>query len=171
MTISMYQVSVPVFVRTLTALRGVLAKAAAHAEARKIDPNALLQARLFPDMFTFTRQVQLATDFARGTAARLAGREQPAVEDKETTFSELTARIDGTLAYLGSLAAADIDGSEAREIVRPLRGEPRRFTGMGYLLSFAMPNFFFHATTAYDILRHNGVELGKADFMGAVEFK
>jgi hypothetical protein len=171
MTISMHQISVPVFVRTLTALKNVLGKAAAHAEARKIDPAALLQARLYPDMFTFTKQVQLATDFARGTAARLAGRDQPTVEDKETTFAELITRVERTLEYLASLPAAEIDGSENREIVRPLRGEPRRFTGHGYLLSFAMPNFFFHAATAYDILRHNGVELGKADFMGAIDYK
>jgi hypothetical protein len=165
----MYQASVPVFLRTLTALDGVLAKAATHAEARKIDPAALLQARLYPDMLTFTRQVQIATDFARGTAARLAGREPPAMEDKETSFAELRTRVQRTIDYLKTMTAADIDGSEAREIVRPIRGEPRRFTGIGYLLSFALPNFFFHSTTAYAILRHNGIELGKSDFLGTLD--
>lgn len=169
MTISMYQTSIPVFTRILRSLRGILEKADQHAQERKIDPAVLLRDRLFPDMFDLTRQVQLATDFARGTAARLAGVEQPKVEDKETTFPELFARIDATLAYLASIAPAQIDGSETREIVRPIRGEPHRFTGINYLLQFALPNFYFHATTAYAILRHNGVALGKADYIGQLD--
>ncbi len=166
MTISMYQASVPVFLRTLDAMKGVLAKAAAHAEARRIEHGVLLQARLYPDMFNLTKQVQVATDFARGTPVRLAGREPPAIEDKETTFADLQARIDRTIDYLRSLSPSDIDGSEQREVVRVMRGQQLRFKGLDYLLGFALPNFFFHATTAYDILRHNGVELGKADFIG-----
>lgn len=166
MTISMYQASVPLFLRSLTSMKGFIDKAARHAESRKIEPAALLNARLYPDMFTFTRQVQIATDFARGTAARLAGKEPPSAPDTETTFEELIARVERTIEYVQSIKAQEIDGSEAREIVRPLRGEPHRFTGINYLLQFALPNFYFHAATAYDILRHNGVELGKSDFMG-----
>lgn len=169
MTISMYQASIPVFVKTLTNLEGVLEKALAHAQSRKIDPAVLFAARLFPDMLSLSRQVQIATDFARGTGARLAGVEPPAVEDKEATFEDLVARIEHTNAFLRTLTPAQIDGSETREIVRPIRGEPHRFTGLGYLLSFSLPNFFFHATTAYAILRHNGVEIGKVDFIGALD--
>ena len=168
-TISMYQASVPVFVRTLTNLKSILEKAARHAEARKIEPAALLEARLFPDMFPLARQVQIATDFARGTAARLAGVEPPSFADDEATFAELVSRIERTLAYVDTVKAADIEGSERREIVRPIRGEPHRFTGLSYLLQFALPNFFFHATTAYAILRHNGIEIGKADFIGELD--
>ncbi len=169
MTISMYQAAVPVFTRTLTALKGTLEKAAQHAEAHKIDPIVLLQSRLFPDMFPLTRQVQIATDFARGTAARLAGTEPPAFDDKEASFPDLIARIDRTLDFLRTVKQADVDGSEGREIVRPIRGEPHRFTGINYLLQFALPNFFFHTTTAYAILRHNGVVLGKSDFVGKLD--
>ncbi len=168
MTISMYQASVPVFIRTLTNLRGILEKAAAHARERKIDEAAFLSARLFPDMLTFTRQVQIATDFARGTGARLAGTEPPAAEDKETSFAELVARVDRTIDYLRTLSAAGIDGSETREIVRPVRGEPKKFNGQDYLLVYALPNFYFHTTTAYALLRHNGVALGKGDFIGSL---
>jgi hypothetical protein len=169
MTISMYQASVPMFIRMLTSLKGILEKGAAHAQAKKIDEPVLLNARLYPDMFAFTRQVQIACDFARGTAARLAGKEPPAYEDKEQTFAELVTRVERSIAYLRTLTAGEIDGSEGREIVRPIRGEPKKFTGINYLLQFALPNFFFHVTTAYAILRHNGVELGKADFIGALD--
>lgn len=168
-TISMYQASVPVFVRTLTNLKSILEKAARHAESRKIDQAALLKARLFPDMFDLARQVQIATDFARGTPARLAGVEPPSFTDNEATFAELISRVERTIAYVGTLKQSDIEGSETREIVRPLRGEPHKFTGLNYLLQFALPNFFFHAATAYDILRHNGLEIGKADFIGALD--
>ncbi len=169
MTISMYQASVPVFTKTLTALKATLEKAAHHAEMRKIDPTVLLQCRLYPDMFNLTRQVQIATDFARVTAARLAGTEPPSFEDKEASFPDLLARVERTLDYLRTIKAAQVDGSEGREIVRPIRGEPHHFTGINYLLQFALPNFFFHAATAYAILRHNGVELGKADFIGKLD--
>jgi uncharacterized protein len=169
MAMSMYQASVPVFVRMLTNLRAILNKAAAYAQARKIDEAALLDARLFPDMFQLTRQVQIACDFARGTAARLAGREPPAFEETEKTFAELITRIDRSLDYIRGIAASEIDGSEAREIVRPLRGEPKKFTGQNYLIQFALPNFFFHTTTAYAILRHNGLEIGKADYIGQLD--
>jgi len=168
MTLSMYQASVPPFIRTLSSLKSMLEKAAAHAREHKIDESAFLAARLFPDMFTFTRQVQLTTDFARGTGARLAGAEPPAAPDTETSFAELVARLDRTIDYLRTLPAASIDGSETREIVRPIRGEPMKFTGQNYLLQFALPNFYFHATTAYALLRHNGVPLGKSDFIGSL---
>jgi uncharacterized protein len=169
MTLSMYQTSVPVFIRMLTNLKGILEKGAAHAQAKKIDEVVFLNARLYPDMFTLTRQVQLASDFARGTGARLAGMEPPAYEDNEKSFAELVARVDRTVEYLRTLTAAKIDGSEGREIVRPVRGEPKKFTGVNYLVQYALPNFFFHTTTAYAILRHNGVELGKLDFIGALD--
>jgi uncharacterized protein len=169
MAISMYQASVPVFVRMLTNLKNILGKGAAFAESKKIDESVLLNARLAPDMFPLTRQVHIATDFARGTGARLAGTEPPAYEDNEKTFAELMSRVDRTIDYLRTLKPEQVDGSEEREIARPIRGEPKKFTGINYLLQFALPNFYFHNTTAYDILRHNGVELGKADFIGALE--
>jgi hypothetical protein len=168
MTLSMFDVSVPVFVQGLTGLRGVLAKAATHAAERKIDPNALLQARLYPDMFPLVRQVQLATDFAKGSVARLAGAEVPAWDDTETSFDELAARLDKALAFVGGFTAAQIDGSEDRDITLVRRGETSVIKGRTYLLGQAMPNFYFHLTTAYALLRHNGVEVGKRDFLGAV---
>ncbi|HTP47755.1 MAG TPA: DUF1993 domain-containing protein [Casimicrobiaceae bacterium] len=169
MTLSMYQASVPVFARTLTNLKGILQKAAEHAKGKKIDESALLNARLFPDMFVFTRQVQIACDFARGTGARLAGLEPPAYEDTEQSFAELVSRVERSLEYLRTLKPQQIDGSESREIVRPVRGEPKKFTGINYLLQFALPNFFFHVATAYAILRHSGIDIGKADFIGALD--
>jgi hypothetical protein len=169
MTLSMYQASVPLFIRMLNNLKGILQKAAAHAKAKKIDESALLNARLYPDMFALTRQVQIACDFARGTAARLAGAEPPAYEDTEQSFAELVSRVERSVDYLQTLKAQQIDGSETREIVRPIRGEPKKFTGINYLLQFSLPNFFFHVTTAYAILRHNGIEIGKNDFVGALD--
>lgn len=166
MTISMYQASVPVFLRTLANLKGILDKAAAHAQARKIDESVLLGSRLYPDMFPLVRQVQIATDFARGTGARLAGDEPPAIDDIEQTFAELADRIERTRAFLRTLRPEAIDGSETRSVVRPVRGVPHTFTGIDYLLQYALPNFFFHTTTAYSILRHNGIEIGKTDFIG-----
>ncbi len=166
MSISMYQVSVPVFIQMLSALAKILDKAGAHAEMRKIDPQALLGARLFPDMFPFARQVQLATDFAKGCAARLAGAEVPRYADEEKSFAELKQRIDKTLAFLKQFTPAQIDGSEEREIALNIAGKPVAFKGQQYLLSSAMPNFYFHVTTAYAILRHNGIEVGKRDYMG-----
>lgn len=167
MTLSMYQASVPVFIQGLTGLGGVIDRAAAHAAERKIDPAALLQARLYPDMFPFARQVQIATDFAKGGAARLAGVEFPAYEDSETSFEELKARVDKTIAFLRTLEAAQIDGSEDRDISLVRRGETTIVKGQAYLLEQAMPNFYFHITTAYAIQRHNGVEVGKRVFLGA----
>ena len=169
MTISMYQASVPLLIRMLTNLKGILEKAAAHAQAKKIEETVFLNARLYPDMFALTRQVQIAADFARATGARLAGQEPPGYEDNEKTFAELVSRVDRSIEYLRTLTPAMIDGSEAREIIRPVRGEPKKFTGIGYLLQFALPNFFFHMTTAYAILRHGGIELGKNDFIGALD--
>jgi uncharacterized protein len=166
MTISMYQASVPVFSRALNNLTEILKKAAAHAEAKKIDPLALLQARLYPDMFPLQRQVQIATDTAKGCAARLAGMEPPRYEDDEASFADLLSRIDKTQAYTQSIKAEQIDGSESRPVSLKLRGQTVAFSGLAYLLVFALPNFFFHVTTAYDILRHNGVELGKQDYLG-----
>jgi hypothetical protein len=168
MRVSMYALSVPVFVKTLGNLSAILDKAAGHAQARKIDPAALLAARLYPDMFTFTRQVQLASDFARGSSARLAGQEPPKYEDTETSFAELVARIARTVEFLSGLPAAAFDGAEEREISLKVRDTVQKYQGLSYLAHVALPNFFFHATTAYDILRHNGVELGKRDFIGTV---
>ncbi len=166
MTLSMYQASVPVFLHTLSALTGILDKAAAHAAQRKIEPSVLLNARLFPDMFAFVRQVQLAADFAKGASARLAGIEVPKFADTESTLDELKARIAKTVDFLKTLKPGQIDGSESRDITIPIGGHPQSFKGQTYLLHFAPPNFFFHAATAYDILRHCGVEVGKRDFIG-----
>jgi hypothetical protein len=168
MTISMYQASVPVFQQGLAALSGVLDKAAAHAAARKIDPAVLLQTRLFPDMFPLTRQVQIAADFAKGCPARLAGVENPSYADEETTIDALKARLDKTSAFLKTLTAAQIDGSETRDIALKIAGNEVTFKGQTYLLHFALPNFYFHSTAAYAILRSCGVEIGKRDFIGQV---
>ncbi|WP_166360233.1 DUF1993 domain-containing protein [Pseudomonas akapageensis] len=168
MSISLYAASVPVFKQMLTALSGVLAKAEAHATAKKIDPNALLQARLYPDMFPLTRQVQIAVDFAKGVSARLAGVEVPSYPDTEQTFAELQDLLKKVLAFVDGIKPEQIDGQEGREIVtRPGTDKEKRFTGQSYLLSYGLPQFFFHVTTTYAILRHNGVEVGKRDFMGA----
>ena len=166
MTISMYQASVPVFLQGLKGLGAVLDKAAAHAAERGFDPSALLQARLYPDMFPLTRQVQIAADFAKGAAGRLAGDDFPAWPDDETSFEALKARVEKTIAYLETLPANRIDGSEDRDITLVRRGETSVVKGQAYLLEQAMPNFYFHITTAYAILRHNGVEIGKKDFLG-----
>ncbi|MFL6652302.1 MAG: DUF1993 family protein [Sulfurifustaceae bacterium] len=166
MKISMYQASVPVFVRGLTNLAAILDKAAAHAEARKIDPSVLINARLYPDMFPLSRQVQIATDNAKGPAARLAGVEVPKYEDNEKTFPELRARVQKTIDFLKTFKPEQIDGSEERTITLPLRSNSVTFQGMQYLLAFALPQFFFHVTTAYGILRHNGIEIGKQDYLG-----
>ena len=170
MTISMFQASVPVFVKMLGSMRSILEKAAVHAQARKIEEAVFLMARLAPDMLPLTKQVQIATDFAKGTAARLAGVEPPAFEDNETSFAALVARIDRTIAYVQTLQPDQIDGSEDRRITRPIRGEPRTFTGLSYLLSYALPNFYFHVTTTYALLRENGLNIGKNDFIGTLEF-
>ena len=168
MTISMYTASVPRFSNTLKSLSEILTKAQAHAEARKIDPAVLLGARLYPDMFAFTRQVQIACDGPKGCVARLAGIEVPKHEDFETTFPELQQRIAKVVSFIESVPAEKIDGSEERRIVIPVRNEELVFTGLQYLTGFVIPNFYFHVTTAYGILRHNGVELGKRDFLGKI---
>jgi hypothetical protein len=167
MSLSMFDVSVPVLLQGLNGLKTVLAKAEAHAEARKIEPGALLQARLYPDMFTLIRQVQIATDFAKGAAGRLAGAELPVYEDAETSFEDLQARVAKAAAFIAQLSPAAFEGAEAREVSLKRRGETVTFTGRDYLLAQAQPNFWFHLTTAYAILRHNGVELSKSDYMGA----
>jgi len=167
MTISMYQASVPLMTKMLANLKGILQKAAEHAKAKKIEESALLNARLFPDMFVFTRQVQIACDTAKGAVARLAGAEIPKHEDTEQTIAELKARIAKTLDFIGSLPAAKIDGSEEREVVMKMRGQDVKFTGLQYLMGHAYPNFYFHCTTAYNLLRANGVEIGKRDFLGS----
>ena len=164
----MYSMSVPVFVKTLGQLALILDKAAAHAEAKKIDPSVLLAARLFPDMFALTKQVQVACDFAKGSVARLAGQEPPKYEDTETTIDGLKSRIARTIDFVQSFTEAQLAGSEAREVSLKIRDQTLTYKGLPYLAHIALPNFFFHATTAYDILRHNGVELGKRDFIGTV---
>lgn len=166
MTISMYQASVPSLIRSLNNLAVILEKGATHAEARKIDETVLIGSRLYPDMLPLSKQVQIASDIARRGAARLAGLEAPAMADNETTFAELIDRIHNTIAYLNTLTPAQIDGSEENEIVLQVGKESMNFKGMPYLLFFILPNVYFHVTTAYDILRHNGVELGKMDFLG-----
>jgi uncharacterized protein len=167
MTLSMHDASVPVFRQMLDALDAVLAKAEMHAADRKIDPAALLQARLYPDMFPLARQVQIACDFAKSVPARLAGADVPAYDDTEQTFAELRARIARTLAFIEGLERARFTGSETRQILlRPGTPKERAIAGQAYLLAYGLPQFFFHVTTAYDLLRHNGVELGKKDFMG-----
>ena len=168
MSLSMYEVSVPALSRMLDNLRGILDKGAAHAEQHKLDPASLTTFRMYPDMFPLTRQVQIACDMAKGCAARLAGADVPSYEDKEVTFAELIARIEKTAAFIKSFPASQIDGSEDREIVLKGRNGEMRFTGKNYLLHFVLPNLHFHVATAYLILRHNGVVLGKSDFIGGV---
>lgn len=167
MTLSMYQASVPVFSRSLANLRQILAKAEAHATAKKIDPAVFLNARLAPDMLPLVKQVQIASDNAKGPAARLAGIEVPKFEDNEASFADLLARIDRTIDFLGSIRAEQVDGSEGRDIRLPIGPNTLEFKGQDYLVGFALPNFFFHVVTAYAILRHHGVELGKRDYLGA----
>ena len=165
MSLSMYKASVPVFLQILASQSAILDKAAAHAAARKIEPSVLLNARLYPDMYPFVRQVQITCDTAKGAGGRLAGVECPVYPDTEASFDELNARIAKTVAFLKGLRPDQIDGSETRDIVLKIGDHTMPFKGEAYLLTFALPNFFFHATTGYAILRHCGVELGKRDFM------
>lgn len=166
MTISMYQASAPVLVRMLGNLKNILAKGEAYATAKKFDSAVLVNDRLAPDMFALARQVQIACDMAKGCVARLAGVEPPKYEDNEVNFADLAARIDKTIAFIKTFNAAQIDGSEAKAILlKSPRGE-MNFKGLDYLLHFVLPNLYFHITTTYNILRHNGVELGKMDFIG-----
>ncbi len=166
MPISMYQASAPRFANMLRNLSAIIEKAEAHCAAKKIEPSVLTTYRLFPDMFPFTRQVQIACDTAKGAVARLAGVEIPKHEDTEQTFAELKARIAKTIDFVESVSAAKVDGSDDKEIVLQMRSGERRFKGMQYLLGHAYPNFYFHVTTAYNILRHNGVDVGKGDYIG-----
>jgi hypothetical protein len=166
MTISMYQACVPTLSRSLTNLIAILEKGAAHAEAKKFDPAVLVTSRLYPDMLPLSNQVQIACDISKGGAARLAQVEPPAFEDKETTFPELIERVRKTLAFLETLKPPQIDGSEERTVTWQTRTATKSMQGMPYLFNHVFPNVFFHVATTYDILRHNGVEIGKMDFLG-----
>jgi uncharacterized protein len=169
MSLSMYEASIPLFVHTLTNLKALLQKGAAHAETKKFDPNILVSARLAPDMFALSRQVQIATDAAKGAIARLSATEPPKFEDTEKTLEDLIARVDKTIAYLQSFSATQLDGSDERLVtINTPRGN-FTFNGLSFLRHWALPNFFFHVTTTYNLLRHNGVELGKADYLGRIQ--
>lgn len=168
MTSPMYTHSVPVFKQLLTALKAILAQADAHAAAKSIEPDALLQARLYPDMFPLVKQVQIAADFSRGISARLAGIEVPAYEGKEKSFADLDALLTRTLEFLDGVTSAQFEGSETKEIVlRPGTPKEKKLSGQAYLTNYGLPQFFFHITTAYNLLRHNGLSIGKRDYMGA----
>ena len=167
MSISMYSALVPPAMHGLKALSAILNKAAAHCEAHKIDPAALLNSRLFPDMLPLTKQVQIACDTAKGAVSRLAGTDTPSHPDTETTFEELQARINKTLDYLAGFKPEQIDGSEDRIVTMKVRDNTLEFKGQQYLSGFVLPNFYFHVATAYGLLRHGGVELGKRDYLGA----
>lgn len=164
--ISMYDASIPVLKRFLTNLSAILTKAEDYANTRKIEPSALLSARLFPDMFPLTRQIQIASDQAKGGTARLAGTDIPKYEDNELTFTELQQRIAKTIAFLDSIKPEQLAGSESRDITINVRNTTMEFKGQDYLLNWVLPNVYFHVTTAYNILRHNGLEIGKRDFLG-----
>ena len=166
MTISMYNASIPVMIKILGNLEAILDKAIAHAAARKIDDAALVEARLFPDMFTLARQVRVATDMSKGAGARLAGIEIPKFEDNEKTLAELKARLRKAIDFLKTLTPAQIDGTEDKVITLTVGGNTMTFNGLDYLLYWVLPNFYFHATTTYNLLRHGGVEIGKMDFLG-----
>lgn len=163
--LSMHAISAPVFTARLKALSAILAKAEQHAKAKGYDANVLLNDRLAPDMFTLTRQVQIATDHAKGCMARLAGHTPEALEDTETTFAQLQARITKVLGIVESYKEAQLEGAETREITVKIPNAELKFNGLDYVNNWAMPNFYFHLTMAYAILRHNGVELGKRDFL------
>ena len=168
MTSPMYSHSVPVLKQMLTALKSILAQASEYATAKSIEPDALLQARLAPDMFPLLKQVQIAADFSRGIAARLAGVDVPVFAGEETSFADLDALLAQTLAFLESVNAAQFEGKEGVEIVlRPGTPKEKKLSGQTYLANYGLPQFFFHVTTAYDILRHNGLPIGKRDYMGA----
>ena len=168
MSFSLYQASAPRFANTLKNLSTILDKAQAHCEAKKIDPLAITSFRLFPDMFPLNRQIYIATDTAKGAVARLAGIEIPKYEDTEQTLAELKARIARTVDFVMSVPAAKIDGSADKDISMKIGGKDTVIKGGQYLLGHAYPNFYFHSTTAYNILRHNGIEVGKRDFLGTI---
>ena len=163
---SMYQASVPTYIHMLSNLLAILNKAAAYVEAKKIDPAVLIGSRLYPDMLPLGRQIQIAGDGAKGSAARLAGLEAPKYEDDEKTFPELCERLQKTINFLQTFTPDQIDGSENRTITLTRGSQSTTFLGLPYLLHHALPNFYFHVTTAYNILRHNGLEIGKRDFLG-----
>lgn len=166
MAVSLHDVAAPLFQAQLSALSAVLGKGAAFAEAKKIDQSVLVNARLAPDMFPLSRQVQIATDIARGGVARLAGLEPPKEEDKEASFADLKARVQRTLDYIAGISPAAFDGAESRQVTIKMGGNDVSMPGLKYLTWFVIPNVGFHCATAYDILRHNGVEIGKRDFLG-----
>jgi len=166
MSLSLYEVTVPSLLGALTSLKATLEKGAAHADANKLDANALLYARLYPDMLTFTRQIQVACDSARRGSDRLVGREPSSVEDNEKTFAELIARVDATMDHIKALERTAVDESQDRSFNVPIGSMSLDFTGRSYVLGYMVPNVLFHVTTAYDILRHNGVVLGKRDYLG-----
>ncbi len=168
MSLSMYEASIPVLARMLGNLSNILGKAEANAQARSIDPKVFVESRLAPDMYPLARQVQIASDMAKGCAARLAGVEVPSWADTEASFEELQARITKTLDFIRGIDAAQLEGSETRTVVLKMRSGEISFSGRDYLLNFALPNFYFHITTAYAILRHNGVDVGKLDYLGGV---
>jgi uncharacterized protein len=166
---SLYDATIPVFEQLLGALSAIIDKAKAHAEARKIDAAALTSARLRPDMYPLIKQVQVACDWAKNVGARLSGAEPPKFEDSETSFDDLKARIAKTLEYLKGVKRQDVDADEERTVVFPLGPNKMKMKGSDYAFHLALPNFYFHLTTAYGILRHNGLEVGKRDFMGAIQ--
>jgi hypothetical protein len=169
MSVSMYEVSIPIFTLSLNNLAAILDKAAAHAEAKKVDPKVLPSTRLIADMLPLSAQIQIACDTAKGAAARLAGVEAPKHEDTEATIADLRARVDKTLAFIKSIKPEQFANAETREIVLQFPQTTMKFTGLNYLTNFALPNFFFHMTMAYALLRKNGVELGKRDFLGPIQ--
>jgi hypothetical protein len=169
MSVSMYEVSIPIFTLSLNNLAAILDKAAAHAEAKKVDPNVLPSTRLIADMLPLSAQIQIACDTAKGAAARLAGVEAPKHEDTEATIADLRARVDKTLAFIKSIKPEQFANAETREIVLQFPQTTMKFTGLNYLTNFVLPNFFFHMTMAYALLRKNGVELGKRDFLGPIQ--
>lgn len=168
MKISMYEASIPTFLLTLNNLKAILEKGAAHAAARKYDPNLLAATRLTADMLPLTRQIQIASDAAKGAAARLSGVEPPKFEDSETTLADLVARVSKTIDYLQGFKPEQFEGSDDRTVTIPTQRQTFTFPGLVYLRHWALPNFFFHVTTAYNLLRSNGVEIGKADYLGGV---
>lgn len=166
MTVSMYKVSIPRFIHALRNLGAILDKAQAYAEAKKVDASVLPTARLYPDMLPLTSQVQIACDSAKGAACRLSGVTNPVFEDNEKTLPDLKARVEKTIAFLETIKPEQIDGTEDKELIVKVGGNDTKFGGMQFLLGRSIPNFFFHVTTAYNILRHNGVEVGKRDYLG-----
>ena len=168
MSLSMYQASVPAYTQMLKSLSACLKKAEAHCEAKKIDPSVFVNARLYPDMAPLSRQIQIATDQVKGCLARLTGQEPPKWEDTEKTFAEMEARLQKAIDFAASFKPEQIDGTEGRDVTLKIGPQEMTFKGQQFLIHFSLPNFYFHIVTAYDILRHNGVEIGKRDYMGGI---